>query len=140
MELGDGGPLIDEEVLMLRDNDAIATIPVKDIERARHFYQDTLGFELVENRENEVLSLKSGRSSILVYRSDFAGTNKATAATWAVGSDLDEIVQALGAKGVGFEHYEMPNTTLRGDVHVSDGMQVAWFKDPDENILCIVNG
>ena len=76
----------------------------------------------------------------MVYQSQFAGSNKATAATWVVGDALKDIVRALKAKGVAFEHYDLPRTTREGDVHVSGKTRVAWFKDPDGNILSIVNG
>jgi len=55
--------------------------------------------------------------------------------TWALGGDIERIVSALKEKGVRFEHYDMPGTKLEGDVHVMDKMKVAWFKDPDGNIL-----
>ena len=72
--------------------------------------------------------------------SDFAGTNKATAVTWSV-DDVPGAVKELKAKGVQFEHYDMPGLKLEGDVHVSlDGaMKVAWFRDPDGNILNVVS-
>jgi hypothetical protein len=41
----------------------------------------------------------------------------------------------LKSKGVTFEHYDMPGLSLEGDIHVGQGMKVAWFKDPDGNIL-----
>ena len=61
---------------------------------------------------------QTGGSTLLVYESKFAGTNRATAATWFVGKDVDGIVRDLKAKGVSFEHYDMPDTRLEGDVHV----------------------
>lgn len=48
---------------------------------------------------------------------------------------MDEEVRELKSKGVAFEHYNLPDTKLEGDVHVEDGMRLAWFKDPDGNIL-----
>jgi catechol 2,3-dioxygenase-like lactoylglutathione lyase family enzyme len=123
---------------MLGDNDAIATIPVKDIDTARQFYEGTLGLMTGPSREEGVLTCKSGTSSVLVYESQYAGTNEATAATWAV-DDVDGTVQALKQKGVTFEHYDLPNTRLQGDVHVSGSMKAAWFKDPDGNILALVS-
>ena len=39
-----------------------------------------------------------------------------------------------------FEHYDMPGMTLEGDVHVHEAMRVAWFKDPDGNIISLVGG
>jgi len=123
---------------MLGDNDAIATIPVKDIESARRFYQDTLGLMTGPSGEEGVLTCKSGSTSVLVYESEFAGTNEATAATWAV-DDVDGTVRTLKEKGVTFEHYDFPNMTLKGDIHVSGNMKAAWFKDPDGNILAVVS-
>ncbi len=83
--------------------------------------------------------LKSGKSTINVYRSQYAGTNKATAVTWTVGDELDDVVQTLKGKGVKFEHYDMPGMVRKGDVHVAGDMKVAWFKDPDGNILNVTN-
>ena len=113
---------------MLGSTNAAATIAVKDIAVARKFYEDKLGLELSGTEGETVRACRSGSS------------NKATAATWLVGDALEAIVRALTAKGVAFEHYDLPETTRQGDVHVSGKTQVAWFKDPDGNILSIVNG
>jgi catechol 2,3-dioxygenase-like lactoylglutathione lyase family enzyme len=125
---------------MLRDKDAMATIAVKDIEVAKRFYEGALGLELTGTEGPSVRAYRSGASTVLVYESRYAGTNEATAATWIVGDELDAIVRALKAKGVAFEHYDMPDTTRQGDVHVSGTRKVAWLRDPDGNILAIANG
>lgn len=125
---------------MLGDKDAIANLAVKDMGAARKFYQDTLGLTQIDAQGEELLVFRSGGSTIFVYRSEFAGTNKATAMTWVVGEDLERVVQELKGKGVSFEHYDMPGLTLEGDVHVGEGMKIAWFKDPDGNILSVVSG
>lgn len=124
---------------MLNEANAVATIAVKNLEIARKFYQDTLGLKQVDAEGEEVIVFQSGSSLLNVYRSEFAGTNKATAVTWAVGDDVESIVQALKAKGVSFEHYDMPGMKRAGDLHVAGDMKVAWFKDPDGNILNIIN-
>ncbi len=121
---------------MLEDKEPIATVAVRNLAEARKFYQDVLGLVLKEERP-EVLIFASGGFSLLVYRSQFAGTNQATAVTWNVGTDVEAIVRDLGRRGVSFEHYETPGLTLEGDLHVGYGGKVAWFKDPDGNILAI---
>ncbi|MEO5589846.1 MAG: VOC family protein [Gemmatimonadaceae bacterium] len=123
---------------MLNRADAIATIAVKDLTAARSFYEDKLGFEFVQGDEEMVRRYRSGGSSLLVYKSEFAGTNQATTATWAV-DDVDKTATALKEKGIVFEHYDFPGVTLEGDVHVMGERRNAWFKDPDGNILSIVN-
>jgi catechol 2,3-dioxygenase-like lactoylglutathione lyase family enzyme len=124
---------------MLSNKDAVANVAVKDLDVATDFYRNTLGLKPVHQEGKEVVVFQSGRSSINVYRSEYAGTNKATAVTWTVDSVEDE-VQALRNKGVVFEHYDMPGMTREGDVHVSGRMKVAWFKDPDGNILNVISG
>ncbi|HEV8177738.1 MAG TPA: VOC family protein [Gemmatimonadales bacterium] len=123
---------------MLASTDAIATLPVRDIEAARKFYEDTLGLKPTGSEEPGVLGYKSGKASVLVYESQYAGTNKATAVTWAV-KDLEGFVRDLKARGIRFEHYDMPGTTRKGDIHGSGKTKAAWFKDPDGNILALVS-
>jgi catechol 2,3-dioxygenase-like lactoylglutathione lyase family enzyme len=126
---------------MLRDTDAIATIAVKDLNAAAKFYGETLGLNQPGGtglEHDQSLVFESGATRISVYKSGFAGTNKATGVTWAV-QDVDDVVRSLRAKGVTFEHYDLPETSRQGDVHVSGDIRVAWFKDPDGNILSVVN-
>ena len=125
---------------MLADKDVMATIAVKDLNTARKFYQQTLGFKSVgDEGPGSVLMLKSGRSTVLIYVSQYAGTNKATSATWGVGKDMDAIVRTLQQAKVPFEHYDLPGITREGDVHVMGDFKAAWFRDPDGNILHINN-
>ena len=123
---------------MLGDYDAMATIAVRDLKAAKKFYEGKLGFKVVHTEGEEAVSYKSGKSQLLVYRSQYADTNKATAATWMV-SDVENLVKELKAKGIVFEHYDMPGVTLKGDVHVAGGRKNAWFKDPDGNIIALVS-
>ena len=125
---------------MLGDHEAIATIAVKELKAARRYYTDVLGLTLVEARGDEVLEYTAAGRKLFVYRSPFAGTNQATSVTWAVGNEIDAIVRELKSRGVQFEHYQLPNLTLEGDVHVGGPMREAWFKDPDGNIHSLVNG
>lgn len=124
---------------MLGTKNVAVTLPVSDLERARDFYENTLGLAAPQELPGTVL-YKSGNSMVLIYPSEYAGTNRATAASWAVGDDFDSIVQDLKAKGTTFEHYDdLPDTTRQGDVHRMGELKSVWFKDPDGNILNLVN-
>ena len=125
---------------MLGTRDAVANVAVKNLETAKKFYEDTLGLKPVHAEGDEVIVFQSGNSTMNVYRSAYAGTNQATAVTWAVGDDIENVVRELKGKGVRFEHYDRPGMRLEGDIHVADGMKVAWFKDPDGNILNVISG
>ena len=125
---------------ILSGTDAIANLAVKDIARARRFYEGTLGFEAVDSEGDELIAYRSGKTVFNVYRSDFAGTNEATAMTWPVGDRLPSVVKALADKGIAFQRYDMPGMRREGDIHICGDMKVAWFKDPDGNILNIVSG
>ena len=124
---------------MLGDKDAVTNIAVKNLETAKKFYEETLGLTQIGAEGQEVIVFRSGSSTIYVYKSQYAGTNQATALTWVVGKDIEGVVRKLKDKGVTFEHYDMPDVTREGDIHVSGNMKVAWFKDPDGNILNIIN-
>jgi catechol 2,3-dioxygenase-like lactoylglutathione lyase family enzyme len=121
---------------MLSDNDAIATVGVKNLETAKKFYEGTLGLTKVMENE-EVVAFKTGRSTLFVYRSPYAGTNKATAVTF-VAAEVEDLVRTLKGRGVTFEHYDLPKMVRQGDIHVAGTMKAAWFKDPDGNIFSLV--
>jgi len=123
---------------MLRDTDAVATLAVKDLQAAAKFYERTLGLSRAATEGDEVAVFESGDTKINVYRSSFAGTNKATALTWVV-DDVEDVVRTLKAKGVTFEHYDLPEMRREGDIHIAGDIKVAWFKDPDGNILSVLN-
>src|SRR5690606_5758647 len=109
-------------------------VAVTDVAKARQFYEQTLGLQLIRGDE-DVLEFATGKTSLVVYVSDFAGTNKANAVVWGVGEEIEQIVADLAAKGVIFEHYE--GMDLRGDIHNAGDFRMVWFKYPDGNILHI---
>ena len=127
---------------MLANKSAMATVAVKSLDTAKRFYGGVLGLPIADADAHGGgwVAFKTGDTRLFAYVSPYAGTNQGTSVTWTLGRDFDAVVDALRAKGVVFEHYDLPNTTLQGDVHVSGEMRVAWFKDPDGNILNIGNG
>lgn len=124
---------------MLKNQDATATVAVKDLPKARRFYEDKLGLAAEQESPNAV-TYKAGGSRLLVYPSSFAGTNQATSVTWTVGDDFDAVLHDLQSKGVPFEHYDgLPQVTREGDVHHAEGLKLAWFKDPDGNLHHLIS-
>ena len=121
---------------MLRDANVQPMLPVKDLGKAAKFYDETLGLRRVNEMPGTVVTYRSGNTTLNVYQSEFAGTNKGTAAVWEV-DDLDSTVKELKRKGVAFEHYDMPGLELKGDIYRAEGFAVVWFKDPAGNILSI---
>jgi catechol 2,3-dioxygenase-like lactoylglutathione lyase family enzyme len=119
---------------MLKDLDAMAVLPAKDINRAREFYRDKLGLEPVQEMGPENLIYKSGNSSFLLYQTDNAGTAKNTQMGW-VTQDFDREVEELRSRGVVFEEYDMPGMKTEDGVATMGDTRAAWLKDPDGNIL-----
>lgn len=120
---------------MLKDHASTAIVAVSDIDRAKTFYQDSLGLDLVEEMDGQVLTFRTGTTWLVVFVSDFAGTNKANAVVWSVGDEIEPIVAELKAKGIAFEHYPDLDGEFDGAIHRSGGMRLVWLKDPDGNIL-----
>ena len=73
---------------MLGKQDPVATVAVKNLAAAKKFYEGTLGLKQIDAEGDEVVVYESGKSRINVYRSQYAGTNKATVVTWSVGVGL----------------------------------------------------
>ena len=126
---------------MLKDRNSSAIVAVSDLDRARAFYEDTLGLTRAQGGEEEgVLGFRTGDTHLTVYKSDYAGTNTANAVTWEMKGDLVETVNDLRAKGVTFERYDFPGMEWRDGVHEAGPVKLAWFKDPDGNILHLTEG
>ena len=130
--------LLDEK-LLLKDRPSSAIVAVRNLDRAREFYTQTLGLETEGGSEEGVLTLVTGDTRLVVYESDQAGTNKANAVVWSGGEDFDAIVEQLREQGVGFEGYPELGMAIEDGVHRTGEFKAAWFKDPDGNILHVNN-
>ena len=120
---------------MLSDANVQTMLPVKDFKAAKKFYEKTLGLRKVAEMPEGAVTYQCGDGKVTVYVSEYAGTNKGTAAAWEV-KDLEKTVKELKGKGVSFEHYDdIPQMTRKGDIHLAGPMKLAWFKDPSGNIL-----
>jgi catechol 2,3-dioxygenase-like lactoylglutathione lyase family enzyme len=114
----------------------VVTLPAADIDRARAWYADKLGLKPVETLENGDTWYESGGSRFLVYQSQFAGTNQATAAGFEV-DDFEAAMTELKGRGVRFEDYDFGDDfrTVDGVFTAPDGAKIAWFKDSEGNTL-----
>jgi catechol 2,3-dioxygenase-like lactoylglutathione lyase family enzyme len=125
---------------MLGDKNVTATIAVKDLAKARDYYENSLGLQGAETDKLGGVTYTCGSSKLYVYQSAYAGTNQATYVSWGVGDDFESIVSGLQSKGVAFEVYDdLPGATVEGVIHTTGDVKSAWFKDPDGNILNIAN-
>lgn len=122
---------------MLDENTFVATIAVKDMDRAREFYEDTLGLKTQGLADEDVRAYKAGDSTVFVYKSMSAGGYSATVATWTIDGGIEQLVENLKARGVKFEHYPDMDMKIKGDIHENEDMKCAWFKDPEGNTLCL---
>ncbi|MCA9327650.1 VOC family protein [Candidatus Saccharibacteria bacterium] len=123
---------------MLGEGMLFATVAVRDLAVGKQFYGETLGLSQVSEDPGGVTYTSVGGGKLYMYMSGTAGTGQATCVYWAV-DDAKAAVEELKVKGVTFEHYDMPYGEWQGDLLVVEGMQAAWFKDPDGNVLGVGN-
>ncbi|MDV3455606.1 VOC family protein [Sphingomonas sp. HF-S4] len=119
---------------MLKDRSSNAIVPCSDVATAKRFYTETLGLPIAEDH-GEVFALSTGDTSLTVYKSEFAGTNKANAVVWGAGDEVDAIAADLRGKGVTLDEYPEGFDRVEDGVHVKGDFRAIWFKDPDGNIL-----
>jgi catechol 2,3-dioxygenase-like lactoylglutathione lyase family enzyme len=121
------------------DGGAIATmIAAADLDRAKAWYADKLGFEPSSEMPGLALDYRSGGSRFEVYKTDYAGTAKNTVAVWRLEGLRDEVAR-LRAAGVVFDDYDFGDgeKTVGGILSDASGDLTSWFKDSDGNVLAI---
>jgi catechol 2,3-dioxygenase-like lactoylglutathione lyase family enzyme len=126
--------------MSISEGKVFACVAVSSFDVARGFYGGTLGLTQVDENPGGV-GYECGGGRIFVYVSDTAGSGQATAAMWEV-DDATSVAAELIAQGVQFVEYDMPGAEFVDGVHVFAGgeAKVAWFKDPDGNILGVTSG
>jgi len=115
-----------------------AAVAVSDLAAAREFYEGKLGLIVGTDSGDNIAYTCAEGTIIHVYVSPNAGTAKATLAGWGV-DDIERVVRDLAAKGVPFEHYDDGPiiTDEHGVAHFEGDAKVAYFTDPEGNILSI---
>ena len=115
-------------------------MPVSDLRTALRFYGDVLDLRLVElvgepNTEREA-RFAATEGSLTVYESEAAGVSNATLAAFLV-EDLDSVVAQLRARGVAPIDYDLPDLKTKDGIATIGRTRVAWFADPDGNLLAV---
>jgi catechol 2,3-dioxygenase-like lactoylglutathione lyase family enzyme len=113
----------------------VGFIPVRDPAVARRFYVETLGLGVVE-ASPFALVLDSNGTTLRVTPVPELRVQPFTVAGWTV-ADVAATVRALSERGVAFERFEGMDQDELGVWTAPDGARVAWFKDPDGNILSL---
>jgi predicted enzyme related to lactoylglutathione lyase len=114
-----------------------AYLPATDVARARRFYEDKLGFTPGAELSGGVTYEFANGTACFLYPTPNAGTSKASQAFWDV-DDIEREVADLKARGVRFEHYDIPDAQVDGDIVTGGGARAAWFKDSEGNILAVI--
>ncbi len=120
---------------MLSDSPIRAYIPVSNLQRARRFYEETVGLKPGEEYGGGVI-YRCGGTEVFMYPTGNAGTSRASQAFWQV-NDVEAEVAALKARGVVFEEYDMPGIKMKNSVATGGGAKTAWFKDSEGNIMAV---
>jgi catechol 2,3-dioxygenase-like lactoylglutathione lyase family enzyme len=113
-----------------------ATIPASDLQGTRRFYEDVLGARAVSEDPGGII-YQSGDSFFSLYPTEFAGTAQHTLGAFLV-QDVEATVAELRGKGVTFEDYDLPGVRTVNGIAELGGIRGAWFKDPEGNILSVV--
>ena len=125
---------------MLNEFPVAPAIPVTDIDIATDFYENKLGLKKIEVETGEdAVMFEAGKGTMLYLYKRGPSRADHTLASFNV-DDVEKTVDELAAKGVSFEQYDMPNgikTDEKGIAAMGEA-KAAWFKDPDGNILSLV--
>ncbi len=113
----------------------IGFIPTRDFRRAKAFYTRKLGLRFV-SRDAFALVFKSGGTTVRVVKVDRLRPADFTILGWQV-ADVPKAVNELAKRGVVFERYAWMKQDASGIWTAPGGASVAWFKDPDGNVLSL---
>ncbi|MDO9357500.1 MAG: VOC family protein [Polaromonas sp.] len=122
---------------MLKNAPLYAYVPVRDLERARRFYEDTLGLARGEASGPGLIFRCEGGTAFFMYPTPGAGTSEASSAFWRV-DDIRATVAWLKGRGVVFEEYDTPDMKTEDSIFTGGGAMAAWFKDTEGNIMAVV--
>ena len=121
---------------MLQDSDLVAFLPTTDLERAKRWFTDTIGLAFVEENPYACVFDSNGTPLRVTLVDDTLTPMPFTVLGWHV-SDIAAAVDGLLERGVTFERFESMGQDDRSIWTTPGGDKVAWFKDPDGNLLSL---
>lgn len=120
---------------MLGDCEIMAMVATARAAEAQSFYGDVLGLTLEEDTPFALVFTGAGRTLRIQKVQSFTPL-PFSALAWKV-SNIEELAGSLAAKGVVFERFSFLQQDEHGIWAAPDGAKVAWFKDPDGNLLSL---
>ena len=120
---------------MLSAGKLIGFVPTKDSARSREFYEGKLGFKFVSD-DQFALVMQAGKSMIRIVKGAKFKPAQYTVMGWEV-ADVEAMVKWLNGRGVTFEKYPFVKDQELGIWTTPNGDKIAWFKDPDGNVLSL---
>jgi predicted enzyme related to lactoylglutathione lyase len=122
---------------MLGNTMVAPTLPVVNMERARKFYEEKLGLNVMQADMGGVMLQAGDGTGLYLYQ---RGPTKAdhTVASFNV-SNIEVEMSELSAKGIVFEEYDIPEMNIKttNGLAIAGGAKMAWFKDTEGNILSV---
>jgi catechol 2,3-dioxygenase-like lactoylglutathione lyase family enzyme len=113
------------------------TLPAMDLDRARKFYRETLGFEVEQENPAAIMFSSAGGTRLTVFSTPNPNRAGHTQAGWEV-KDIEGVVRDLMDKGIAFEEYDLPTLKTVNGVAETPAGKAAWFKDSEGNLLGLV--
>jgi catechol 2,3-dioxygenase-like lactoylglutathione lyase family enzyme len=120
---------------MLGNCDIVAFISVSDVDRAKEFYVNTLGLKFVSEDPYAVVFDSNG-TTLRAQKAQTIEPRPGTVLGWHV-PDIESAVKEMSVAGIQFERYEGFGQDDLGIMIFPGGARVAWFKDPDGNLLSV---
>jgi catechol 2,3-dioxygenase-like lactoylglutathione lyase family enzyme len=123
---------------MLSDRRAHTTLPVQDLDEAKHFWGETLGFTSIEEETPAAVLYRAGEGSVFaVTRSSGRPSGSHTQIGFTT-PDIEADVADLTARGIVFEEYDSPALRTEGGIARTGAGRAAWFKDPGGNLVGLI--
>lgn len=111
-------------------------LPVKDMDRARRFYEGSLGLTPLGGKPDGKFVYRCGGTEIALFPKPEGTKAQHTALSFRV-QDIADTITSLKARGVVFADYDFPGLKTEGHVCVLGSEKAAWFEDTEGNILCL---